>query len=177
MCFACVTRRLRLWQGGWRDSFGGMGERRRSVGTWLEGARAAGADLGFPGERLGLPREGAGAVAGYGRRLGALVIDWLVAVAASAVLAAVLHWSASARSLATLLIFGLLAWLLIGLTGTTVGKRLCGLRVVRTGGHPVGLLWAFVRTVLLLVVVPALLWDRDYRGLHDRAADTVVVLR
>jgi uncharacterized RDD family membrane protein YckC len=50
-----------------------------------------------------------------------------------------------------------------------------GLRVVRVDGHPVGPLWALVRTVLLLTVVPALLWDRDYRGLHDKAADTVVV--
>jgi hypothetical protein len=29
--------------------------------------------------------------------------------------------------------------------------------------------------VLLLFVVPALLSDRDLRGLHDRAADTIVV--
>ena len=24
-------------------------------------------------------------------------------------------------------------------------------------------------------VVPALVWDRDYRGLHDRAANTMVI--
>lgn len=159
------------------DSVVGMNGRRRSIGTWLEGARAAGVDLGTPGERLGLPPEGAGSVAGYGRRLGALLVDWMIALAVSAAAAGALHWGSGGRSLATLAIFGLVTWLFTGLTGTTPGKRLCGLRVVRVDGRPIGPWWAFVRTVLLLIVVPALLWDRDYRGLHDRAADSVVVMR
>lgn len=159
------------------DSVVGMSERRRSVGTWLGGARAAGVDLGTPGERLGLPPEGSGSVAGYGRRLGALLIDWLIALVVSAAVAGALHWSSLGRSFATLLLFGLLTWLSVALTGTSPGKRLCGLRVVRVDGRPVGVGWSFVRTALLLMVVPALLWDRDYRGLHDRAADSVVVMR
>jgi uncharacterized RDD family membrane protein YckC len=138
-----------------------MTERRRSIGSWIEGARAAGVDLGYPGERMGLPREGSGAVAGYGRRLGAL--------------ASSLHVGAQTRSLLTLLVFGVMVWLLTGLVGTTLGKRLCALRVVRVDGRPVGPLWAFVRTLLLVLVVPALIWDRDHRGLHDRAANAVVV--
>jgi uncharacterized RDD family membrane protein YckC len=152
-----------------------MTDRRRSVGSWIEGARAAGVELGHPGERMGLPREGTGSVAGYGRRLASLMIDWLLALLVATALAAALHLDAQARSLLTLVVFGVVAWLLTGLTGTTVGKALCGLRVVRTDGGPVGLVWAFVRTLLLVLVVPALIWDRDYRGLHDRAADTVVV--
>ncbi|WP_308211615.1 RDD family protein [Actinoallomurus soli] len=132
-------------------------------------------DLGYPGERMGLPREGTGSAAGYGRRLGALVIDWLIALAVAAVLAGALHVGPQTRSLITLLVFGVMAWLLIGSIGTTVGKRLCGLRVVRVDGGPVGPLWAFVRALLLVLVVPALIWDRDYRGLHDRAANSVVV--
>ncbi|MCO5991047.1 RDD family protein [Actinoallomurus spadix] len=152
-----------------------MTERRRSIGSWIEGARAAGVELGYPGERMGLPREGAGSVAGYGRRLGALVLDWVIALAIAAVLAGALHVGAQTRSLLTLLVFGVMAWLLTGSIGTTVGKRLCGLRVVRVGGGPVGPLWAFVRALLLVLVVPALIWDRDHRGLHDRAANAVVV--
>jgi uncharacterized RDD family membrane protein YckC len=152
-----------------------MTERRRPIGSWIEGARAAGVEFGYPGERMGLPREGPGSAAGYGRRLGSLVIDWSIALLVAAALAAALHVSAQTRSLLTLLVFGVMAWLLIGLTGTTVGKRLCGLRVIRPGGGRVGLLWAFVRTLLLVLVVPALIWDRDYRGLHDRAANSVVV--
>ena len=42
-------------------------------------------------------------------------------------------------------------------------------------GKPVGLLWGLVRTVLLLTVIPPLVTDRDLRGLHDRAANTIVI--
>ena len=34
---------------------------------------------------------------------------------------------------------------------------------------------ALVRTVLLLLLVPALVWDADRRGLHDKAAGAIVV--
>jgi uncharacterized RDD family membrane protein YckC len=154
-----------------------MSEPRRTAGSWLSGARAAGADLGYPGERLGLPEEGAGAVAGYGRRLVALLVDWLLALLVAQLLSAIFHWSPTARSFATLAVFGVLAWLLIALFGTTAGKRLVGLRVARLDGGPVGLLWSFERAVLLVLLIPAVLWDRDHRGLHDRAAGTVVVVR
>ena len=59
--------------------------------------------------------------------------------------------------------------------GFTVGKRLVGIRTIRTDGGPGGFKWALVRTAILLTVIPALLTDRDLRGLHDRASDTVVV--
>jgi uncharacterized RDD family membrane protein YckC len=144
-------------------------------GSWLGGTRSAGVDLGHPGERLGLPESGRGAVAGYGRRLVALAVDLFLAAMIAAFLARVFGWDQLTRSWTSTAIFGLQAWLLTGLLGITVGKRLCGLRVVRLDGKPIGLLWSLVRTLLLLVVVPALLWDRDYRGLHDRAANTVVI--
>jgi len=34
---------------------------------------------------------------------------------------------------------------------------------------------ALLRTVLLCLALPALIWDRDGRGLHDRLAKTVEV--
>src|SRR3954447_25901808 len=128
-----------------------MNERRRSAGSWIGGVRAAGVDLGRPGERLGLPAEGPGSVAGYGRRLLALFADWLLALLVTGVVSVALHWTPQTRSLVTLAVFGVAAWLSIGFAGTTAGKWLCGLRVIRTGGGRVGPLWALVRTVLLLV--------------------------
>ncbi|HEV7936030.1 MAG TPA: RDD family protein [Actinomadura sp.] len=145
------------------------------TGSWLGGARSAGADLGYPGERLGLPETGGGAVAGYGRRLTALAVDLLLASVIAAFLARVLGWDQMTRSWVSTGVFGLQAWLLTGLLGITIGKRLCGLRVVRLDGRPVGPFWSLARALLLLAVVPALLWDRDHRGLHDRAAHVVVV--
>jgi uncharacterized RDD family membrane protein YckC len=154
-----------------------MSEPRRSAGSWLSGVRAAGTDLGYPGERLGLPQEGPGAVAGYGRRLVALLVDWMIALLLTQILSAVLQWNPGTRSLATLAVFGVLAWLLSAIFGTTAGKRLAGIRLARLDGRPVGFLWSFERAVLLVLLVPAVLWDRDHRGLHDRAANTVVVVR
>jgi len=143
--------------------------------TWLGGARAAGADLGYPGERLGLPEKGPGAVAGYGRRVLALFIDWGLSLLVASLLARTFDWEPAQRSLWTLVVFAIMAWLLVGLLGTTIGKRLCGIRVTRLDGRPVGLLWGLARVALIVLVVPALIWDRDYRGLHDRAANTVEV--
>ncbi|MFA1547424.1 RDD family protein [Actinomadura chokoriensis] len=143
--------------------------------TWLSGAGAAGADLGRPGERLGLPESGSGAVASYGRRLVALFLDWALSMLVASLLARGLGWDPSERSMWTLVIFGLQAWVLTALLGVTIGKRLCGIRVARLDGRPVGLGWALARTALLLLVLPALFWDRDYRGMHDRASNTIVV--
>jgi uncharacterized RDD family membrane protein YckC len=32
-----------------------------------------------------------------------------------------------------------------------------------------------LRTVLLLLLVPAVIWDRDGRGLHDKVSGTLLV--
>ena len=75
----------------------------------------------------------------------------------------------------TLVIFGAETWILTALTGTTIGKRVLGLRVARLDGKPVGFGWSLVRTILLLCVIPPLVFDSDRRGLHDKAANTIVI--
>jgi uncharacterized RDD family membrane protein YckC len=140
---------------------------RRWAGSWLSGTLVGGEAGKYPGERFGLPEEGRGSVATIGRRLVALLIDWLLC---SVIALAFFH-----SRLWTLPIFAAETYLLTALTGFTVGKRLLGIRVVRIDGRPVGFVWALVRTVLLLAVVPALITDHDLRGLHDRAANTIVI--
>jgi len=130
-------------------------------------ARSPGDPEKYPGEKFGLPERGSRSVAGMGRRLLALLIDWL----ASMVVALVIFHSAGW----TLAVFGVEVYLLTALTGFTVGKRLLGLRVARLDGKPVGFWWSLVRTILLLTVIPPLVTDRDLRGLHDRAANTIVI--
>jgi uncharacterized RDD family membrane protein YckC len=121
----------------------------------------------YPGERFGLPEQGRGSVATMGSRLLALLIDWLLCLA-------IAHWLTHSQYW-TIAIFAVEVWVLTALTGTTVGKRLCGIRVIRTDGGVVGFRWALVRTVLLLTVVLPLLTDFNRQGVHDRAADTIVV--
>ena len=106
-------------------------------------------------------------MAGAGRRLGAIFIDWLLCELIAITLLHNQYW--------TIAVFGVEVWLLTALTGFTVGKRLTGIRVIRLDGRPVGLWWSLVRTVLLLAVIPPLVYDRDQRGLHDKAANTAVV--
>src|ERR1700722_18307710 len=53
---------------------------RAAIGSWLEGPNLQDGDPGtYRGERLGLPASGSGSLAGQGRRLGALLVDWAVA--------------------------------------------------------------------------------------------------
>ena len=60
--------------------------------------------------------------------------------------------------------------------GRTLGMYLFGLRVVRVDARlPVDPARAVLRTALLFLFVPALVFDRDGRGMHDRLADTAVV--
>jgi uncharacterized RDD family membrane protein YckC len=128
----------------------------------------------YPGQRLGLPQSGPGSVSGVGRRLGALLIDWLAcAVIAMGVLGG--DKDLARVQYLTLAIFAAETYLLTAMTGYTAGKRLLNLRVARLDGKPVGLIWGLVRTVLFLAVVPPLIFDGDLRGLHDLAANTVVV--
>ncbi|GAB3666148.1 RDD family protein [Actinocorallia lasiicapitis] len=145
------------------------------TGTWLSGARAAGADLGYPGQQLGLPERGKGSVASYARRLVALLIDWFLSMLIASALASSFDWSNGTRSKITLLIFVVQATVLIAFAGTTLGKRIAGLHVARLDGQRVGLPWSLARALLTALVVPALLWDRDHRGLHDRATNTIVL--
>ncbi|GGK56213.1 RDD family protein [Streptomyces flaveus] len=152
-------------------------DNRQAIGSWLSGPRAAaeeaGADFGYRGEQLGLPESGPGSIARPGRRLGALAVDWgLCLLIAYGLLTdgynqATGNWA--------LLIFFVMSVLTVGTIGFTPGKRLFGLRVLTLDTGTVQPVRALLRTVLLCVAIPALIWDRDGRGLHDRLARTVEV--
>lgn len=65
--------------------------------------------------------------------------------------------------------------LLVGTLGMTVGHRIMGLMVLRVDGERAGLVPATIRTLLLALVLPAVIWDKDERGFHDRIARTMIV--
>ena len=143
--------------------------------SWLSGPRAAlpGRDPGAPGARLGLPAAGRGSVAGVGRRLAALCLDW----AACLVVAHALTPDPAQRPLLTLEVFFAQVAVLTALTGSSFGQRLVGVQVVAVTGERLGVLRTLVRTALICAVVPALVWDRDWRGVHDMVAGSVAVRR
>ncbi|MDN3020723.1 RDD family protein [Streptomyces sp. S.PB5] len=152
-------------------------DKREAIGSWLSGPRAAaeqaGVDFGYRGEQLGLPEEGPGSIARPGRRIGALVVDWgLCLLIAYGLIAD--SYNEAAQIWAPIVLFVLMV-LTVGTLGFTPGKRLFGLRVVSLATGTVNPLRALLRTVLLFLAVPALIWDRDGRGLHDQLARTVEV--
>ena len=132
----------------------------------------------WPGERLGLPESGSGSVAGWGRRLAALVIDWLLSMLAAAAYFGTAVWTGQgAAAWAPLAVFAAERWLLTGLLGMSAGHRICGIAVVRLDGRAVGLWYSLIRTLLICLVIPPVVYNRDQRGLHDLAVGTVVVRR
>lgn len=133
----------------------------------------------YPGERLGRPATGSGSVARFGRRIVALLIDYaaasLIATAFFGYNQFALPAEAGLNMFSPLIVFTILQMLFIPTIGGSPGHRLVGLRLeMLPGGWP-GLWRPIVRTLLLLVVVPALIWDADQRGLHDKAVGTILV--
>ncbi|MFJ4683207.1 RDD family protein [Streptomyces sp. NPDC091377] len=153
-------------------------DKRQAIGSWLSGPRAAledaGADFGYRGEQLGLPEQGPGSLARPGRRLAALLVDWALCflIAYSLITDG---YQQPATSNWTLLIFFVLGVLTVATIGSTPGKRLLGLRVIALDTKTVQPGRAVLRTLLLCLAIPALVWDRDGRGLHDRVARTIEV--
>jgi len=146
--------------------------------TWLTGLASAGVDRspdGWRGRRLGLPPEGVGAIATTGSRVAAFAVD---AIASGLVAAPFFSDPTdSRRGVAGIGVLALMNIVLLTLSGRTFGMRLIGIRVVplgELGGRP-PLLAASVRTALLCLLIPALIFDRDGRGLHDKASGTAVV--
>jgi len=123
------------------------------------------------GAALGLPAEGPGSLAGFGRRAVAFLVDaFAAALIAGLVTAPELpgNWS--------LLSFGLITVVFLVLTGQTPGMRLLGLRLAHPRpGERLALWRAVVRTALLMLLLPALVVDGNGRGMHDRLTDTAVV--
>ena len=134
-----------------------------------------GTEQDYPGEHLGLPAHGPGAIVGLGRRVTALTIDWLMSMGIAAL---VVNTFASTQSLSTIT---LAVWFVLGVATVSVfsftpGQLVAGIRVARVDvAAPVGFVRALVRTFFLVFVVPAIISDHDGRGMHDRATGTAMV--
>lgn len=143
---------------------------------------AAGEYPAYPGERLGLPPEGAGSVAGWGRRFAALMVDWIASTLVAVLVFGYQWFGATAGEqgwvgTTPLLVFLLEASFLTALLGGSFGQLALRVVVVKLDGGPVNLLQALLRTFLILLVIPPLVFDRDRRGLHDLAVKTVTLRR
>ena len=123
----------------------------------------------WPGKRLGLPASGPRSIGRLGRRLAALAIDWIVASGLSALI-----FGLDAQ-LQTVAVFAALQIVFLIVFSGSVGHLIVGLRVVPLDPRWIGVLKPIVRTLLLSIVIPAVIWDNDQRGLHDKIAGTILV--
>lgn len=126
----------------------------------------------WPGKHLGLPESGPRSIARPGRRILALAIDWGISY-----LVSFAFFRPDTFGFATLTIFVVSQIVFVLLLNGSVGHLITGLRVVPLRGGYLGLWRPLVRPLLIAVVLPAVIWDRDQRGMHDRAIGTMLVRR
>lgn len=133
-------------------------------------------DSQYPGHRLGLPETGSGSAAGWGRRIGALFIDWL----ASNFVAYVIVQSTGTSLLqewVTLAVFFAEVSLFTGLVGGSFGQLAVRVGIVRIDGRQLTILNAMVRTFLICLVIPPIVFNPDRRGIHDLVVGTIALER
>ena len=127
----------------------------------------------WPGQRLGLPESGPRSIARVGRRIVAILIDWSIAL--------LISWAFfrgeddATNGFVTLGLFAAEQYLFLVLLGGSIGHLLHRVRVVPLRGGYLGVWRPFLRTVLLCLAIPAVIWDADQRGLHDKIAGTILV--
>lgn len=150
------------------------------------GPDPSGADDGtYAGKQLGLPPSGPGSLAGTGRRVLALLVDWLLAYGMAG-----LAVPFGLMSVDTLRYTGtgattvMVIWMILGVASVrlftfTPGQYALGLLVASVDGRTqhVGVGRALARVVLVAFVVPALFADSDGRGIQDRVTGTALVRR
>ncbi|HEY3292953.1 MAG TPA: RDD family protein [Candidatus Nanopelagicaceae bacterium] len=109
---------------------------------------------------------------GMWRRVFALMIDWLMSLA---VASAFFHGASNWDHFAPLGVFFIEVWVLTSLQGASAGQRILRMKVVRfaDGGRPT-VTQALIRTVLLCLVVTAVTYDENGRGIHERLSGTVL---
>ncbi|WP_342320088.1 RDD family protein [Corynebacterium mayonis] len=130
----------------------------------------------YPGENFGMPKEGPGSQASVARRMGAVVVDWMMCW----IIAGFVNmFTSAAGDVATLT---LILWVILGimsgwLFARTPGMVLFGMGVARLDkpGQRVGLWRAALRTIFTMFILPAALVDFNGRGMHDRATGTTVI--
>jgi uncharacterized RDD family membrane protein YckC len=126
-------------------------------------------------------RRYAGAVietASWGRRMVALLVDWFASTLVVMVVLGPAGWLDNPYAgFYTLGVFALESAALTAFAGGSFGKLATRLRVVQANGdpHPPDLGRALLRSVLVCLLVPPLVFRPDGRGLHDIAAGSATV--
>jgi uncharacterized RDD family membrane protein YckC len=104
------------------------------------------------------------------------VLDWIAALLLARLIPGAEYGSGD-YALATLVIFATEIIALTWLTGSSFGQRIMGIAVVNEEGGRLSLWRIVIRTLLICLVIPALVYDSQRRGLQDLAVGSRVVMR
>lgn len=118
---------------------------------------------------------GENSYASVGRRLGALTIDWFASLGIAVLVFREYAYGTTDSMLATTAVFYVEIVLFTFLLGSSFGQKLLSMRVVNLNGGRLSLWRIMLRTLLILLVIPALVMDSDGRGLHDRIVGSRVI--
>lgn len=165
--------------------------------SWLDGPQVPGEFdnpdrvSNYPGEALGLTKSGPGSQASLIRRVGGILIDWVICLIITGAIYP--FFGPSAQQLDTwndpLIVFNSFAatrtpiiFLILGTVSVWLFARTPGQWAMKMGvaridqrDQPVGFVRAFARSLMTLLLLPPAITDSDMRGMHDRATGTVVI--
>jgi uncharacterized RDD family membrane protein YckC len=112
---------------------------------------------------------------GLGRRMAALMVDWLACYFIIAASAGGIGAMGTNRSWSVLTLFFLEILILSALQGASLGHRIFGIKIVRfIDGGAISPLQALIRSALLVTVIFAITFDENGRGMHERFSQTVL---
>ena len=107
--------------------------------------------------------------------MAALALDWLACYAIVAAFSGGIGQISPNHSLYVLILFFAETWILITLQGATLGHRIFGMKTVRfEDGGPLSARQGLIRTILVVLVVTAVTFDDNGRGIHERLSGSVL---
>lgn len=114
-------------------------------------------------------------LAGVWQRIFALTADWAASLLIVRLLIPELPFASDLYGLWTMVVFATEVVLLTWLTGASFGQRTFGLRVVSYRSNRLQLWQVLARTFMILLVIPAVVMDKNQRGLHDLLVGAAVI--
>lgn len=132
----------------------------------------------YPGQSLGLPESGPQSIARFGRRLIAIFVDWAISVLVVMLIIGSNYLDLASSAAGQFYILGMFVFLQtfgIWAIGGSIGHRMFKMYLVNASGGPLNWWRPLVRSLLLALVIPAIIWDADQRGFHDKIAGTILL--
>jgi len=109
-----------------------------------------------------------------GRRMMGVLIDWLMSYAIA--IGFFVEFGASSMGAVVFLVFTAQYLIFAALGGATPGHRIMGLKIVRfSDGQMPTPIQALIRTSLLVIILTAITFDQNGRGINERLSNTVLV--